>query len=322
MESRGTVARIGFCCAVAGTGAALSVGACGDSPRLEPISITKLSVAFCENAIACECGPYLAQFGIVAPVTCEGWHLSDYLLPDDGGGEYGDLGGDLGGEFGDIDGGDTFGGDIAIEFDQLCLNRFAEAISTASCDAEVPPLTCDQYCNIFYGTRFEFEPCDSPFVCAQGLTCFHSECRDPCQLEVAGEGENCEFKVCDVGLDCVVNEEFLWPVCVAALDQTDPCGDLFCNSTSWCDQNDPDGPRCRPQIELGDPCSGHLQCASRYCPAGFCEQLPGEGEPCMGGECRLDLECVPTQEDPGGTCLSVSPACRMLGGIFEGLPRQ
>jgi hypothetical protein len=279
---------------LAGTGAALTVVACGDGGT-QPISTTKASLAICEKAVQCECAPILAAAGLVPPLTCTGWNLSDLVAMPDSAGEYGE-GGEFGGEYGDLGGNDygddeTRGGDVTINFDQDCLDRMAAALSAASCDLAVPLMSCGDYCKLYYGSRFEFQPCGDESECAQGLVCFNSECRDPCTVQTVGEGESCETAVCAPGLECFSDDE-VPPTCL------------------------PDGGG--GGLGVGEPCMGHSECASGSCPAGFCAELPGAGEPCTeDGGCRDDLTCLPSEAIADGVCTAVPPICNAL--IFVAL---
>lgn len=50
---------------------------------------------------------------------------------------------------------------------------------------------------------------------------------------------------------------------------------------------------CVEATENGLACMGHFECASQYCPAGFCDDLPEVGESCRGTSlCAGDLICV------------------------------
>jgi hypothetical protein len=287
---------------LAGTGAALTVAACGDEPRAPTISATELSQAICETTVRCECAPILANAGFVAPLTCGGWNITDLFgMPDSAGeygGEYGDAG-EFGSEFGDIGGDDngdddTAGGDVTINFDQDCVDRIAAALSSASCDLAVPLMSCGDYCKIYYGTRFEFQPCSDETQCAQGLVCSNFECRDPCTVQTVGEGESCESATCAPGLECVSGDD-IPPTCLP----TDDGGGLG----------------------VGAPCMGHSECASGSCPAGFCADLPGAGEPCSdSGTCRDDLTCLPSDAFPDdGVCTAVSPMCNAVLFLAVGL---
>jgi hypothetical protein len=320
VENGGTAARIGFCCIVAGGGAALSVAACTDGPGIQQISLVGLSQAFCEKSLECGCAPLLlGQFDFVQPTSCEGWNLEQLFAPDEEGGD-----GYEGGYEGGYDDGngddDTAGGKITHNFDQACADRIAAAIAETSCDRLIPEIACSDYCNIYYGTRFEGQPCDASRDCAQGLVC-RGECVDPCKLESVGEGESCEFAQCDAGLNCVetdTNDDGqLPPTCVRPDGGGgQPCGEETCSSASWCDTSDPSAPRCRARGGTGAECTGHSQCTTFYCPAGFCADLPGDGEPCSDeGDCRPGTLCVENEPDTGGTCAAVAPLCLSVVGI-------
>jgi hypothetical protein len=317
VENGGTAARIGFCCVIAGGGAALSVAACTDGPGVQQISLVNISQAFCEKSLECGCAPLLGEIGFVPPTSCEGWNL-EQIFPDDGYDEYGndEYGGGYEGGY-EAGGEDTAGGDITHNFDQDCADRIAAAIAATSCDRLIPEFACADYCKIYYGTRFEGQPCDDSRDCAQGLVCL-DECRDPCKLQTVGEGEVCEFARCEPGLECVVDvdgDENRPPTCVQDAANT-VCNDQICPPTSWCDTGDPDGPRCRERVGTGAACSGHTQCTTLYCPAGFCEELPGDGQPCSdNGDCRDGVLCVRSEANPEGTCTAIAPLCGTVIGI-------
>jgi hypothetical protein len=91
------------------------------------------------------------------------------------------------------------------------------------------------------------------------------------------------------------------------------CGEQICAPTAFCDFSDPTAPRCREAGGVGAACMGHAQCTTSYCPAGFCAELPGEGEPCtVDGDCRSGTLCGQSEADPQGTCFSVAPMCLQL----------
>lgn len=310
VENRGTAVRIGFCCIVAGAGAASSVAACGEGPGIEQYSYTEVSRTICEKILECGCSPFLSAAGVAPPLSCEGWSLIELSPPsDDDGAEYG-------GEYGDFgdDDDDSAGGDVTITFDQACVDLFADRLSIAACDAALPPLACDELCKIRYGTRFAGQPCVDDDQCAQGLVCVFEECRDPCTVQTVGEGESCEFAVCAAGLVCSDDGA---PTCVATAGGGDFCGEQRCDPTSWCDFGDPVEPRCRSRGSVGAPCTGHSQCTTGNCPAGFCADLPGEGEPCSGGRCREGVTCVRSEATPDGVCFFVSPACAGIVANFQ-----
>jgi hypothetical protein len=294
----------------------MSVAACTDGPGVESISLTKFSRAICEKQMECGCAPLLGQLGYVPPLACEGWNFEDLRPPsadegydDDG---YDDGSYDDGGY--EDDGDDTAGGEISHAYDQACADRLAAAIAAMPCEGLIPDLDCDDYCKIVYGTRFEGQPCRADVDCAQGLRCF-GECRDPCAVTTVGEGESCQFATCDVGLTCTGIDEGP-PICVPQ-GGIDVC-DEPCTSMQWCDAAAPDGPTCRARGEPGAPCMGHAQCVTSYCPAGFCEELPGDGEPCTpDGECRDGALCVFGTTDAMPTCVAVAPACVLTLLLIE-----
>lgn len=65
---------------------------------------------------------------------------------------------------------------------------------------------------------------------------------------------------------------------------------LYCDNVGcreWCADPPP------PLTELGEPCMGHAECATGYCPAGSCATPNASGAACeQAAECKPGLECV------------------------------
>ena len=129
--------------------------------------------------------------------------------------------------------------------------------------------------------------------CASGLECVGGTCQDPCEdwdeRHFVAAGGSCEEASCDEELFCNENR-----FCEALPVAGELCRNGACASSATCDQSDPDPElwSCISLIASGDPCSGHDQCDSGYCPAGFCAALPRRGESCKGtGVCGPNLDC-------------------------------
>ncbi len=190
---------------------------------------------------------------------------------------------------------------------------------------------CVQPCHYFYGERQVGQTCqisgNGVTDCAQGLRCSGSECINPCAEDPmplgAQQGEDClpgdcvENLYCDLGSEtcrllpqvgesCLEGQQRCGTdlVCAAetntclALPQADePCLDGFrCAEELFCEQVDFSDPmselHCFAPRSLAEPCRGHAQCANNYCPAGFCELRPQQGEACPAGVCDDGLDCV------------------------------
>ncbi len=131
--------------------------------------------------------------------------------------------------------------------------------------------------------------------CVEGAICYAEQelCIEGLQL-----GENCGGTIpCALGLACDGDAR----ACVAAPEAGEPCNGFTCDEDAYC-RPDPVDPANRTCAALGEPdapCMGHPQCASGYCPAGFCKPLPEKGEPCFD-KCAVGLACN------GGGCVQTT----------------
>lgn len=132
----------------------------------------------------------------------------------------------------------------------------------------------------------------------------------------AAEGDSCALARCGPGLGCGTDQLCRGPgddagepcsaagcietlVCDYAIDQcVVPPGDVGaacplgqCGPGLFCDTMVPE-PVCQAKIATGEPCRGHPQCESGYCPAAFCLERPALGEDCTAvGLCQFGLAC-------------------------------
>ncbi len=169
------------------------------------------------------------------------------------------------------------------------------------------PATEGQTCNEF--------PCADPLFCdwdanvcrsrakigesCLGVPCEEDSSCGPADLCIArpGIGESCQSGPCAEGVLCDWNTER----CVAPPQADSPCLFGQCADETWCDFSNPDNPdgMCRGLVAYGEACSGHSQCDSNYCPAGFCLDRPKLGEDCSGTlVCGKGLVC------DGATCIA------------------
>ncbi len=190
----------------------------------------------------------------------------------------------------------------------------AAATSGQSCqDTE-----CDDglYCDWREGTGGKGEQICVPFV-SEGQSCDNAQC---------GEGLRCnEQRVCTLppgpgqlclwGSEC--NEDavcnFDTGLCLALPEAGASCINNSCADGTWCQTTpeDPDG-TCSLPVASGEMCSGHSQCDSRYCPNGFCQDRPGDGEDCMlVGICAAGLVCNGQRCEP--TLTRAPAACSYPG---------
>lgn len=310
MVDSGERVRIGIGCVVAAIGAFATSPACGnpdeESAGVEPVSLTAVDQALCHKLIECGCGEAFAQVGLVAPLSCEGWTLPD-IYPDEGGYYYG-YGYEEGGYYDDP---------IQIAVDHECLQSFAQRIDALDCNlylTEVPQ-DCREFCWPLVGPRHEGEPCTSQLECGRGLLCAAGECRNPCLVDVPTQGASCESRRdCDSSFQVCTSEfEGQGGVCQALPSAGQACYFGECLPGVRCDQ----GTCVTPTLD-GEPCMGHRECASNYCPAGYCRQAPGAGERCgADGACAAGAECLFT-DDSVGTCVAIARQCTdLLDTLFD-----
>ncbi len=200
--------------------------------------------------------------------------------------------------------------DNNLQWDPLCLGANLQIIEAAGCDpsfaVEEPDDDdeCVAPCNMVHGDKTAGQPCQwfgSGYSdCAQGLDCNGSECVDPCATGPTGPAGNC-YDGCGTGYVCDWSGE-IDGVCVPIPEAGQPCPQGACAGEAFCELEDPNDPMtqlvCKTPVEIGESCRGHSQCRSGYCPAGFCDELPGEGESCRGTfVCSSGLDCVPENPD-------------------------
>lgn len=168
----------------------------------------------------------------------------------------------------------------------------------------------------------EGESCNET-PCADDLFCDWdvNRCRSRAQL-----GENCDSVPCESGLSCSNNnvcmalpvvgqacpqgqcaEEALcdWNIeqCVAAPTVGEACLFGQCSDALWCDFSNVDQPdgQCQAPVAYGEACSGHRQCETGYCPAGYCLDKPDFGEDCSATQvCGKGMVCN------GSTCVTTT----------------
>jgi hypothetical protein len=159
-----------------------------------------------------------------------------------------------------------------LVYDPYCMGELIDGIAALGCST---PTDDDadscQRCFLYHGEKREGEVChaashgiDSYSDCGKRLRCNATEC----------SGTTCTGTCVDPCLGI----------------GSPPCGG--CNDGSYCD---PATEQCMPIAEgkaNDEPCTGHAQCDSGYCPAGFCAQLPEKGESCEGTfVCAEGLTC-------------------------------
>jgi hypothetical protein len=197
----------------------------------------------------------------------------------------------------------------SLTWDPACLGRTLETIDDAGCDSAFDVGTVDECappCHYLHGSAGPGDACqiNAQYVtdCDQGLECIGGTCAAPCTddpNDMRGDvGEPCDFGCKD---DLVCDADFL---CRAAPKLGQNCDFGQCEEGLFCETADPNDPMtqlvCKAPVGIGEACRGHAQCESGFCPAGFCTDLPGEGDSCRGTfVCAAGLDCIEEVCVPG-----------------------
>jgi hypothetical protein len=211
-----------------------------------------------------------------------------------------------------------------LTWDPTCLGAQLDLIADAGCSAtfgdEAQPdddAECVPPCNILHGDRTLGASCEyagsNASNCAQGLSCNGSLCIDPCAEDgtpngAAGLGQSCFDLPCEEGLQCDWENDR----CIALPEVGQPCPFGSCAEGGFCELEDPSDPTtqllCKAPYGFGEPCRGHSQCETGFCPAGFCDDLPEEGESCRGTfACAPGFDCVEEVCQPGAPAVCSIP---------------
>lgn len=295
------------------TVAVVAPPACVAGPGREDVALQRLQTRMCEKARECGCAPPSPDEAVEAaePFQCGDWRP---LEPAPG--------------FDDFDPAPSR---AALAFDPACVERWIGWVDALSCEVPTQP-SYDELCPLYHGTLREGDECFMEWLvesdCDRGLYCIAGSCREPSRIAFGRAGEPCDLgSLCDEGLACIDD------LCQRLPGAGERCVDYRCNDESYCEgvrcealpgpgercdagqclagllcRFDPvDGVSvCQASGDVGDPCTGHRQCLSGNCPAGFCEEPADVGDPCGsqlpcgpdllcdGGLCRLTGDGAPT----------------------------
>lgn len=130
-------------------------------------------------------------------------------------------------------------------------------------------------------------------------SCFDSGCDDGFECLGSGETWICrESRDADLGATCANSRRCVTGAfcnygndrCEATSTEGQSCVSGECADGLWCDRVQD---ACIPLLADADECTGHSQCASGYCPQGYCERPPGPDEACgVQLACDFGLACV------------------------------
>ncbi len=126
------------------------------------------------------------------------------------------------------------------------------------------------------------EPCNE-VGCDDGLGCGPQGLCTP----LGALGARCDYVGCIDGLLCNYDIQ----TCAEPPEAGQPCLQGECARGAFCD-TPVDVSICTPTLPLATACTGHRQCDSGFCPAGFCDLRPALGESCAGSfVCELGASC-------------------------------
>lgn len=261
--------------------------ACGlDDPAPPQVPLDRLEDAlgdvFCARLEECDCGE-AARFA--TPEDCREWAsgLQEAVetLVDDPGLVYdATCVGTVLGQYLDL--ACTPGADPYAELDPEAIASAQECV--APCAPISGGLRVGRPCMRFDALSSNCEP---------GLHCDGGQCRSWCP-PVRDVGDACQAHAdCGYVLYCDFGDNR----CQAYAQLDERCEERACAAGLQCVADDPTDPasalRCQPMPEAGEPCMGHAECTTGYCPAGSCAPLPAPGESCSGtGICDEDSECI------------------------------
>lgn len=209
-----------------------------------------------------------------------------------------------------------------LTWDPSCLGAVLDTIDDAGCGASFDvdfDDECVAPCLYLHGNKSAGTPCEvygnQVSDCDQGLTCINGTCAEPCgdgTGDPRGDvGDSCQ-NGCRDGLFCDFNVDR----CEKLPTVGQGCDLGQCAEGSFCEAEDLADPMsplvCKAPRGLSEPCRGHAQCESGFCPAGFCSDLPEKGESCRGTfVCAPGFDCVEE------VCVEGAPA---ICGISVPLP--
>lgn len=241
--------------------AALVPTGCSDGPGREDLGFLAVATSACDRLVECGC---------LSVEEAEECRL------------------DFGGAFFGIEG---------LVYDDACAQSWQRWVRSASCTDLVLPELAD-VCPIYHGATYEGFPCEDAGMfatsCGPQLWCVGGTCIDPAGQSFGGPDELCDpLTGCKGGLACGELGR-----CMPPPGPGQPCADGRCADGARCESQDFDGaPVCVAGGEVGSPCTGHVQCASFNCPAGFCAPAAAVGAPCS-----TTLPCGPEASCADGVC--------------------
>lgn len=295
--------RIGLGCAVAAWGSALIGTACGGPNGAgEIVSLAAVDQALCKKLIECECGQAFAQIDLSTPLSCEGWSINDLFYTGEEGEEGYYYGYGYGYEGGEPD------EPLPVSIDEGCVQRIAQRIDALDCTLQFTAgaSDCRDFCYPFVGPRFAGEVCARQEECGRNLMCHRGECTDPCLVRPPAEGDQCDDdNGCGADLFCANDGGSETGVCLAYPIGGDACYFSQCAAGFDCNADD----ICEALTPQGDPCMGHRECVTGYCPAGRCAALPSVGQACgIDGICAPGTDCE-FDDEGGGVCVALGNQC-------------
>ncbi len=191
-----------------------------------------------------------------------------------------------------------------LEWDPTCVGWYVRGFEELECASQqLFPNDpdgdgCFAGCAPLHGSKTEGQSCqqiENRFSdCDAGLRCQSGVCVANCPEPLA-LGDLCSNNECDEGLYCDFFDD-AEPTCKEKAVEGADCAQVECLEWLRCvtpDPMDPTVARCELKGEIAEPCTGHDQCTTGYCPAGFCEDFPTEGGDCRGtGVCADGFFCI------------------------------
>ncbi len=177
---------------------------------------------------------------------------------------------------------------IDVVYDPWCVGAIVDELDELGCGVETDADGgCRSPCPAYHGEQLDGQPCiatdDARYSnCTRGLTCVV----DACDYHAASDAYLCTGE------------------CVDPCERQVQPGSSCTNGCATDERCDEQTGTCQELVEIGEPCSGHSQCASGYCPAGACADQPARGESCAQTfACAAGLTC----DTNSYTCVDSDP---------------
>lgn len=180
--------------------------------------------------------------------------------------------------------------DSYCDFDDGAAQSLCRTRVGAGGDCDFAPCAIGFECTYIEGSNGSYEA-QCRAEATEGMPCFEVGCVDGLDCSAnglcvapVGEGQSCYDIDCEEGLICDFDGGM---ICRALPKAGAACLFGECENGSFCELE-----VCVPGLPLAQACTGHRQCESGFCPAGFCDRRPQLGDSCADAlACDVGASC-------------------------------